>query len=104
MLFKLEKKGSIFPYNDPTMKPPQLIEKKEIILPDSLKKENIQGTVLVECLIDTLGRVKTTRIIKTSNNKLNKAALETVEAYRFLPAQQNNKKINFIMVIPIKYE
>lgn len=99
----MNQKEQPFRIEHPNLKPPKLLERPEIILPDSLRKENLKETVWIECLIDTLGRVKTAKIIKTSNPKFNLLALKLVKRYKFSPGEQNNKKINYVMIIPVKF-
>lgn len=88
----------------PILKKPVLKYKPNIELPDSLKNRGITGTVYVECVIDTVGHIKTARIFKSSNEKLNAIALEIAKRYEFFPAEQNHKKVNFIVVIPLTFD
>jgi len=82
----------------------ELVSKGKLIYPDSLKINNIKGTVWVECLIDTNGLILERRIFKTDNEKLNQAALKTIDNYKFKSAVMDNKKINSRIIIPIKFE
>jgi len=100
---QMNQKEQQFRFEEPELKPPKLLEKPEIILPDSLRKENLKEIVLIKCLIDTLGRVKKARILKSSNPRFNSLALKSVEQYKFAPGELNKKKVNCFMIISIKF-
>ena len=88
----------------PTLKRPEPIYIPSIELPDSLRRKGVLGTVYVKCIIDTFGHVKKAKILKTNNERLNGIALKIAKKYKFSPAEQNGKKINFIVVIPINFK
>lgn len=67
----------------PILKRPELKYKPNIELPDSLKNRELAGTVYVECVIDTIGQVKTAKFFKSSNKKLNIIALKIAKKYEF---------------------
>ncbi len=87
----------------PYLKLPEPINKPIVKLPDSLKSKGTSGKVVLKCLIDTLGFVKEVNILETSDEKLNAIAIEIAKKYRFSPAEQNGKKVNFLVVIPINF-
>lgn len=89
---------------DPERIHPELISKGSLVYPDSLINQNIQGIVRVKCLIDTLGNVKEKSIYKSDDSRLNDAALETVSTYKFKPGKYVGKKVESMILIPIKFE
>lgn len=82
---------------------PQIIEKSELIYPDSLKESNISGTVWIECIIDTLGNIVNKRVLKSNDNRLNQFALQTVSGYTFSSGMMNKKKIESKISFPIRF-
>lgn len=83
---------------------PEILEKSDIIYPDSLRELKVIGTVWVECLIDTLGQIVKKRVIYSDDNRLNPLALQTVSNYKFSPGMINLKKIESIIVFPIQFK
>ncbi|MCA9734637.1 TonB family protein [candidate division KSB1 bacterium] len=97
-------KEDAFTHGDVNFERPVLITKSENIYPDSLKRDSIKGKVLVHCIVDTLGHVRSAIIFKTTDRRLNSAALETVKHYVFSPGKQNDKLIECKMAVSIKFE
>lgn len=98
---KVSKEKVVF--EDPERIHPELISKGPLVYPDSLRNQNIHGIVRVKCLIDTLGNIKEKSIYKSDDSRLNNAALETVSTYKFKPGRYVGKKVESIMLIPIKF-
>ena len=62
-----------------------------------------QGKIYVEFIVDTLGSVHCSRVVKSDNEGLNTEALEIIEQTKFSPAKQRGKKIIVPMVLPIYF-
>jgi TonB family protein len=88
----------------PEWLPPEIIQKGQIVFPDSVKTTGIIGTVLVECTIDTTGNVVESQVIKTTNDTLNSLAIETVKDYKFKSGMLGAEKVRSKIVIPVKFE
>lgn len=71
--------------------------------PDLARKAGLQGTVVVNVLIGTDGRVEKAKIVK-SIPMLDEAALEAAKQYVFTPAKQRDKVVKVWMSIPIQFK
>ncbi len=64
-------------------------------------------TVLTEFIVDSTGRPERTpvkpRIVATSNELLNAAALQTVMGCRFLPARLRGQPIGVMVRVPVRF-
>jgi TonB family protein len=66
------------------IKPPKLIKKVEPIYPESARKSEIEGVIIVEATTDIYGRVVDTKILR-SIPELNQAAIDAVEQWVYEP-------------------
>jgi protein TonB len=73
--------------------------------PQLAQKAGIQGTTVVEMLIDIDGSVMEVRITKSSGNQLlDEAAISSARACRFTPAKQREKLVRVWVVRPITFK
>ena len=73
--------------------------------PDALLEKKIQGTVLVDCIVDLKGNVTNVNIIQSVDPILDSEALDKVlELPTFIPATYKNRKIPVHYVIPVKFK
>lgn len=72
--------------------------------PESAKKANIEGKVLVKAIIDENGNVANASIEKSANDDLDKAALNAIRATKFTPAEKDGKIVKSEVVIPILFK
>lgn len=68
--------------------PPQLIYAVKPEYPAELRKEAVEGTVVLQIIIGTDGRVKSTEILSSSGYaRLDEAAVKSMHDYKFTPAK-----------------
>lgn len=72
--------------------------------PVMAREKNIQGTVLVEALIDEFGDVTQTRIIKGLGFGCDDAAATTIYFTKFIPAKHRGKVVSSFLVIPVEFK
>ncbi|MDD2890910.1 MAG: energy transducer TonB [bacterium] len=82
---------------------PELLYHVSPEYPELARKNEIQGTVYVRYVIDTLGNVVDAKVIKSVHPLLDSAALKCVRQYKFAPAESNRKKVKTSMEQPIKF-
>ncbi len=63
----------------------------------------IQGTVLVEAVIDAKGRVTKVRVLESVPG-LDEAAVKALKKWRFHPARKDGKPVATIIHAPVKFE
>jgi protein TonB len=71
--------------------------------PKSAFKKGIEGTVLVEFVIDRQGRVGQARVL-TSVPELDAAALKCVKAWRFEPAVKHGHPVATVAHVPVLFK
>ncbi|MDD5530848.1 MAG: TonB family protein [bacterium] len=82
---------------------PVLKNKIEPMYPEFARRAEIEGTVYVRYIIDTMGNVVDARVIKSLHDLLDAEAIKTVRQYKFTVARQRDKAIRVIMEQPIRF-
>lgn len=78
---------------------------QHLIYPEEQFKEGIQGRVVVQFYVDTLGRVCEPRIVRGKDSALDREALRVVRLFpKFTPGTLNGKKVNTYMTLPITFK
>ena len=73
--------------------------------PEEQLKEGIQGRVVVQFYVDTLGRVCESKIIRGKDSALDREALRVVRLFpNFTPGTINGKKVNTYFTLPITFK
>ena len=67
--------------------------------PDSLKKANVEGEVLIEFVVDTAGRMEpgSMRIVRTSHPAFSNAVVATVGSARFAPGLMERRPVRQVV-------
>ncbi|MDD5528517.1 MAG: TonB family protein [bacterium] len=71
--------------------------------PELARKAEIEGTVFVRYIIDTLGNVGDIKVIKGVHELLDEAAVKTARQYKFSVARQRDKAVRVVMEQPIRF-
>lgn len=85
-------------------KEPIAIKKVEPKYPEIARKEKIEGQVVVAVLIDVDGKSRDARVVKTTNEIFNDAAVEAAKQWLFSPAVLNKKPVKFWFHVPIDFK
>ena len=68
------------------------------------RRARVQGTVILDVIIDAQGRVKDVAVLKTLPMGLDASAAETVRRWRFEPATLNGRPVDCIMTLTVHFE
>ncbi|MEZ4936382.1 MAG: M56 family metallopeptidase [Crocinitomicaceae bacterium] len=78
---------------------------KEIKYPKEAEKNNIQGKVMIEFIVDKEGQVTHAKVLNGVDENLNNEALRVVEAMpNWTPGEDKGKKVKVKMVLPIIFK
>lgn len=78
---------------------------KLVVYPKSALESELEGQVIVKCLIGKTGKVEKTIIEKSTSSIFNEAALNAIKKYKdFTPAIQNKQPVAVWVVIPINFK
>ncbi len=82
---------------------PQLVSCPPAQYPDSLKRRGIGGRVVLEVVVDTLGRVAPDHVVvrESPHNGLSAAAVAMARQCRFVPARVGRTPVRKLATMPV---
>ncbi len=96
--------GDVFTV-DVVQERPERLAGPQPVYPPLLMQAGIEGTVMVQAIIDTMGRVEPTsvKITQTANPGFNESAKQTVLKSLFRPARVYGKAVRVLIQLPVTY-
>jgi protein TonB len=83
--------------------PPTPIEMRNPVYPPEARKNNIEGTVVVEIVVGSDGKVREAHAVGTPDPLLAKAAVDAVLQSQFRPALKDGRPVAARMRVPITF-
>ena len=75
-----------------------------LVYPDSLRSKGVGGDVVVEFIVDTLGRVeREVRVIESAHPGLSDPARQTIRRAEFRPGTARGRKVRVLMTLRLRY-
>jgi TonB family protein len=71
--------------------------------PETARVHNMQGTVVVEALVDETGKVFAADVVQSVDKELDLAAVQAVEGWTFEPATEDGKAVMKVVQIPVQF-
>lgn len=84
-------------------RPPRTRSQAAPDYPAALRRDLIEGEVVVEFDVDTQGRVVSARIVSGGHRDFEQAALRAVLRWRFEPGRSGGRVVPFRMAVPISF-
>jgi protein TonB len=81
---------------------PRRIRGAAPIYPDLARRAHVEGKVVLECVIDTDGRVTDLRVV-SGHPMLAEAALDAVRSWVYSPTRLNGRPVNVIMTVTVRF-
>lgn len=72
---------------------PEIKSEVRIPYPPESKKKGIQGAVVMDLLIDDIGKVREVTVVEAPNQELSKAAMSAAKGFEFSPAHIQKKAV-----------
>lgn len=84
---------------------PEFISGPPLVYPDLLRQAGVQGRVIVQAVLDTMGRVEpwSVKIIKSPNEGFNEPARTFVLGARFRAGRVQNRAVRVLVNVPIDF-
>jgi TonB family protein len=97
--------GTLVDANDPAVVPPVLVKESRISYPLLAQQLKVEGSVLVEALVDEKGRVTETKIVEASGDQVGfeEAAVRQVKTRHYRPATKNGVPVKIWVAIRVKF-
>jgi len=88
------------PYDEP----PQPIYQPQPVYPDMCREAGIEGKVYLKLLIDTEGRVRKVKVLKSLHPECDRAAIDAAYQWKFKPAMQRDIPVAVWYAVPFSFE
>jgi protein TonB len=82
---------------------PKLLQGDMPAYPADARERGLQGTVVVEALVDEQGQVLAAEVVGSVNQKLDAATLAAVQNWTFEPALEDGKPAMKVIRIPVQF-
>ena len=86
-----------------TIQQPALVHRVEPVYPGLAVSARIEGTVILEAIVDEEGRVESLKVLR-SLGVLDRAALEAVRQWRYSPVLLNGRPEKFILTVVVTFK
>jgi protein TonB len=84
------------------IKEPALLSRVDPVYPGVAISANIEGTVILEAVVDEEGRVESVKVLR-SLSVLDKPAVDAVKQWRYSPVLLNGKPEKFILTVAVTF-
>ena len=84
------------------IKEPALLTRVDPVYPGVAISANIEGTVILEAIVDEEGRVESVKVLR-SLSVLDKPAVEAVKQWRYSPVLLNGKPEKFVLTVAVTF-
>ena len=91
------------PVQDPDVYPVPIYKARRVY-PESARRDSLQGTVLVEAVVDQSGHVQDAKVKTGIRDDLDNAAISCIRQWVFNPALQKGKPVNCTIVMPFHFK
>jgi protein TonB len=73
--------------------------------PSLLESSRVEGTVLVQFVVDTLGNaeMRSFKVLQSSNELFAQSLQSTLRRWRFYPAEAGGRKVKQVVQLPLKF-
>lgn len=82
---------------------PKVLNEIRPVYPAEMKKQGIEGNVVMDILIDQSGKVRDVIVIKSLGPEFDQAAMNAMKRFKFRPAQINKKNVPVKIKYSIKF-
>jgi TonB family protein len=82
---------------------PERVYSPDPVYPEEARLARVQGVVILQTIIDTLGKVADVRVLKGLPSGLTEAAVEAVSAWKFNPATLEGKPVAVYYMVTITF-
>ncbi len=84
---------------------PRPVKKINPVYPFKARRQNIEGTVMLECLVDSKGKIKEIRVISAEPEGIFEAsAKEALEHWRFRPGKIKGRPVSTRIRLPFRFQ
>jgi len=98
-----ERSGRVFRQSDDGISRPVVLQRVEPRYSDSAREARIQGTVVLEGIIETDGSMTVERVARGLDPELDHNAVYALEQWRFAPAMKNGVPVRLALAVEVNF-
>lgn len=83
---------------------PRVLRRVDPVYPNALVKTRREGIVVVECVIDRRGEVRSAQVLRSPHPLFDKAALDAVRQWKFAPGSLNGRPVDVVFVLTVRFQ
>lgn len=83
--------------------PPVAVSHVKAQYPFALRRAEISGSAVVECVIDTQGKVHQARVVKATHDAFGESAVESLLKWKFKPGTVDGVPVNVRIRTPFSF-
>jgi periplasmic protein TonB len=83
--------------------PPTVLSRVEPQYTPAARAAKLQGTVVLECVIDEQGVPKVLRVVRSLDPELDQNAITAIEQWRFKPGTRNGTPVKVSLNIEVNF-
>lgn len=85
------------------VKAPVVIRRVQPVYPKLAITARMNGTVIVECIIDKTGRVREAHVVRSTSTMFDQSALEAVQQWQFAPGSLHGNAVDTIFDLTVTF-
>jgi protein TonB len=85
------------------VKPPVVIRRVQPFYPKTALAIRLNGTVIVECIIDKTGRVRESHVVRSTSALFDQSALDAVQQWQFAPGSLHGQAVDTIFDLTVTF-
>jgi protein TonB len=82
---------------------PEILDRTEPRYTELARRSNVQGTVIVEAVIDEQGRVRDVKVLKGLPLGLDQSAVDAVRRWLFRPAMMGDRPVKVFYSLTVTF-
>ncbi len=88
-----------------TLSPPRILTRREPVYPVNARRLRVEGTVMLNVLVGSDGKVREVKVLEAEGGKLlSPAAVDAVREWTFSPATRGGRSVECWHKVPIRFE
>jgi protein TonB len=85
------------------VRPPVVIQRVTPVYPRTALAARMNGTVIVECIVDKNGRVREVHVVSSTSPMFNQSAIDAVQQWQFAPGSLHGTAIDTIFDLTVTF-
>jgi TonB family protein len=88
----------------PDIQAPELIRRAEPTYPDDLRKEGVQGKVVLKAYLDGEGKLRNIQVSSSPDSRLSELAVEAFQKWQYRPARCAGKPVPVYITSTLSFD